>query len=187
MTSSARTPVSPSWTSVLVLRFLRGGRNIWQASAQGFSSCTGCFSENGLTARPQFFGDNRLNQPDRIPLSVRAPLAVSCAGDYLAGGARGCHYCPVRLSHGRCLAADLRRVRRACPLSECLRPGSADLHEGAICSRAGSNPERAAVPRRSTRCDGDLRRAGHFRGEALSRRAPSLMRPPGRTLRRLDQ
>src|SRR5580658_6635294 len=53
------------------------------------------------------------NQCDRLPVSVRAFSAVSCDRHHFAGGARPRNPGALRASSWRCLALDLRCLRRA--------------------------------------------------------------------------
>src|SRR5580658_3941195 len=109
------------------------------------------------------------NQCDRLPVSVRAFSAVSCDRHHFAGGARPRNPGALRASSWRCLALDLRCLRRACSLSERFRWSGADFSEGTPCACVGSDAEGAAIPDRSTRSPGDVHHPRHFRGQEISR------------------
>lgn len=106
-----------------------------------------------------------LNQPDWIPLSGPAPLAVSHNRYHIAGRVGRCGSGALGSPNGVLVALDLCGLRCACALSERIRRGGAVVYEDADCPRIGSDAKGAAVSRRVTGGDGDFRGEWYFRGE----------------------
>jgi len=109
-----------------------------------------------------------LNEPDRFSLPIRAPFAIPCDWYPIAVGARDRDSRALLSSLGTRLAMDLRCLRSACSLSECLRCSSAGFLEGARLESVGSDTERAAILACSTRHNGAFHRARHSCGEEVS-------------------
>ena len=76
------------------------------------------------------------------------------------------------------MALDLRSLRRARSLLQCIRRGCAVIPEDSGDTYLGSDAEGAAVSGRSTLGVGDFRGDWHFRGEEVPRRT-TVVRPSG--------